>query len=271
MSSLKAYLTFVKPYWRLVLITVLIGIVKFGIPLTLPLLLKYVVDSLLLGSFTQNDKIVQLGFIIGGAFVLFVIIRYPIEYYRQYFAQLITNRTLFDIRNRLYDHIHKLSLRYYQNHKVGEIISRMMNDVEQTKSLVETGMMNIWLDIVTLSIALGIMSYMDSSLTLIAIAILPLYVVAVKVLYRRLSALTKARSQSLAEMQGYLHERVNGIPVIKSFTLEHYEKGQFGRKNEQLLERALAHTRWNALTYGIINTLTDISPLGHFCWSISSL
>lgn len=137
----------------------------------------------------------------------------------------------------------------------------MMNDVEQTKSLVETGMMNIWLDIVTLSIVLGIMSYMDSSLTLIAIAILPLYVVAVKVLYRRLSTLTKARSQSLAEMQGYLHERVNGIPVIKSFTLEHYEKGQFGRKNEQLLERALAHTRWNALTYGIINTLTDISPL----------
>lgn len=261
MSSLKAYITFVKPYWRLVLITVLIGIFKFGIPLTLPLLLKYVVDSLLLGSFTQNDKIVQLGFIIGGAFVLFVIIRYPIEYYRQYFAQLITNRILFDIRNRLYDHIHKLSLRYYQNHKVGEIISRMMNDVEQTKSLVETGMMNIWLDIVTLSIALGIMSYMNSSLTLIAIAILPLYVVAVKVLYRRLSALTKARSQSLAEMQGYLHERVNGIPVIKSFTMEQYEKGQFGRKNEQLLERALAHTRWNALTYGVINTLTDISPL----------
>ncbi|UVI30972.1 ABC transporter ATP-binding protein [Paenibacillus spongiae] len=261
MSSLKAYISFVKPYWHLVLITVLIGIIKFGIPLTLPLVLKYVVDSLLLGSLTHNDKVVQLSFIIGGAFVLYVIIRYPIEYYRQYFAQLITNRTLFDIRNRLYDHMHKLSLRYYENHKVGEIISRMINDVEQTKSLVETGMMNIWLDIITLSIVLGIMSYMDSSLTLIAIAILPLYVVAVKVLYRRMSALTKARSQSLAEMQGYLHERVNGIPFIKSFTLEQHEKGQFSRKNEQLLEQSLAHTRWNALTHGIINTLTDISPL----------
>ncbi|RUS46997.1 ABC transporter ATP-binding protein [Cohnella sp. AR92] len=261
MSNFKAYFIFVKPYWRLVLVTVLIGIVKFAIPLTLPLILKYVVDEVLMGDQADSAKIANLLTVIGGASVLFVIIRYPIEYYRQYFAQLITSRTLFDIRNKLYDHAQRLSLRYYQNHKTGEIISRMMNDVEQTKGLVETGMMNIWLDIITLSIAIGIMCYMDTSLTLVSIAVLPFYAIAVKFLYKRLRQLTKSRSQSLAEMQGYLHERINGIPVIKSFTLESNELRQFGNKNEQFLNRAIAHSRWNALTNGIINTLTDIAPL----------
>ncbi|WP_127529417.1 ABC transporter ATP-binding protein [Paenibacillus kobensis] len=261
MSNFRAYFTFVKPYWHLVVITVIIGIIKFSIPLTLPLILKYVVDELLLGHLDNEQKMTNLLTVIGGATILFVLIRYPIEYYRQYFAQLITSRTLFDIRNRLFEHAQRLSLRFYQNHKTGEIISRMMNDVEQTKSLVETGMMNIWLDIVTLTIALGIMSYMDSSLTIVAIAILPLYAIAVKLLYKRLRLLTKARSQSLAEMQGYLYERISGIPVIKSFTLEQYEQRQFGEKNNQFLTRALAQTRWNALTNAIINTLTDIAPL----------
>ncbi|GFN32284.1 ABC transporter ATP-binding protein [Paenibacillus xylaniclasticus] len=261
MSNFRAYFSFVKPYWHLVILTVVIGVIKFAIPLTLPLILKYAVDDVLLSSQPDKEKITRLFTMIGAASVLFVVIRYPIEYYRQYFAQLITSRTLFDIRNKLYSHSQRLSLRYYHNHKSGEIISRMMNDVEQTKSLVETGMMNIWLDLITLSIALGIMSYMDASLTLVAIAILPFYAIAVKLLYKRLRQLTKARSQSLAEMQGYLYERINGIPVIKSFTLEQHEQRQFGHKNEQFLKRAIAQTRWNALTNGIINTLTDIAPL----------
>ncbi|MBC8080892.1 MAG: ABC transporter ATP-binding protein, partial [Gorillibacterium sp.] len=145
--------------------------------------------------------------------------------------------------------------------KTGEIISRMINDAEQTKSLVETGMMNIWLDMFTLIIAAVFMFHMDFGLTLVAIAIFPFYAISVKTLYKRLRMLTKSRSQALAEMQGYLYEHVNGMPVIKSFTLEKHESGQFGRRNGRYLERALSLTRWNAMTNSIINTLTDIAPL----------
>jgi ATP-binding cassette, subfamily B, putative efflux pump len=238
-----------------------IGMIKFAIPMTLPFVMKYVIDQILLGSMPLEDKITRLLYVIAITFVLFVVIRLPIEYYRQYFAQLITSRVLYDMRNKLYAHIQKLSLRFYQNRKVGEVISRIMNDVEQTKNIVETGMMNIWLDIFSLSIALLFMFFMDPILTLISIAVLPFYGMAVKKLYKRLKDLTKSRSQSLAEMQGYLHERVNGIAVTKSFTLEEYEEQQFDRKNNQFLHKALSLTRWNALTNSIINTLTDISPL----------
>ncbi|WP_040951998.1 ABC transporter ATP-binding protein [Gorillibacterium massiliense] len=261
MSPFRSYLAFVKPYWKLVAVTVLVGMIKFGIPLTLPLILKYVVDHLLTGNLTPDEKTHDLLKVLGWSFLLFVVIRAPIEYYRQYFAQLTTSKILYDLRAHLYGHIQKLSLRYYHNHKTGEIISRMINDAEQTKSLVETGMMNVWLDMFTLTIAMAFMFGMDWKLTLVAIAIFPFYGVSVKTLYRRLRLLTKARSQALAEMQGYLYERVNGMPVIKSFALERHESKQFSRRNGKFLDRALDLTRWNALTNSIINTLTDIAPL----------
>ncbi|MBP1992232.1 ABC transporter ATP-binding protein [Paenibacillus eucommiae] len=261
MSSYKAYLVFVKPYWKLILITLLIGMVKFGIPMTLPIIMKYVVDDLLLSSLPIVEKTEKLIYVMLGAFALFVFIRAPIEYARQYFAQLITSRILYDLRNHLYGHIQKLSLKYYQNHKTGEIISRMINDADQTKSLVETGMMNVWLDLFTLSIAIGFMFNMDYKLTLISIAIFPFYALAVKKMYKKLHSFSKSRSQALGDMQGYMFERVNGISVIKSFTLEEVEKRNFDKKNNHFLQKAIALTKWNALTNGIINTLTDIAPL----------
>jgi len=258
----KVYLQFVKPYTWWIILTLIIGALKFGIPLMLPMIHKYIIDSLLLNdAMPVETKIRMLLTVLGGAFVLFVVLRIPIEYYRQYFAQLVTSRILFDIRNRLYDHMQMLSVRFYQNRKVGEIISRFINDVEQTKNLVEVGLMNIWLDMFTLTFAIGLMFYLNATLTLIAISIFPLYAIAVQVLYKRLKQLTKDRSQALAEVQAYLHERIQGIPVIRSFTLEKYEQGKFSEKNRHFLNRAMAHTRWNAVTFTVINTLTDIAPL----------
>ncbi|MDR9854655.1 ABC transporter ATP-binding protein [Paenibacillus sp. VCA1] len=262
MNHWKAYFRFVKPYTKWILITLIIGMVKFGIPLTLPMILKYVVDDLLLNSaMTLQQQVSRLFLILGGALILFIVIRGPVEYLRQYFAQLITSRILFDMRNKLYAHLQRLSLRYYQNTKVGEAISRFINDVEQTKNIVEVGMMNIWLDMFTLLFVLGAMFYLNPVLTLVAIAILPLYGIAVNILYKRLKKLTKDRSQALAGIQAYLHERVQGISVIRSFTLERHDHRQFTGINQNFLNKAMAQTRWNALTFSIINTLTDIAPL----------
>ncbi len=247
---------------KLIIITLIIGMIKFTIPLTLPMIMKYVVDDLLIATtLTVQEKISQLMLILGGALVLFVVVRGPVEYFRQYFAQLITNRILFDLRNKLYAHLQKLSLRYYQNTKVGEVISRFINDVEQTKNIVEVGMMNIWLDMFTLVFVLAIIFSMNPMLAFVAIAMLPLYAIAVKILYKRLKQLTKDRSQALAGIQSYLHERIQGISVIRSFTLEKYDQNKFEATNGNFLNKALAQTRWNATTFAIINTITDISPI----------
>ncbi|WP_047981086.1 ABC transporter ATP-binding protein [Ornithinibacillus contaminans] len=262
MSSIKQYMQYVKPYkWKIVW-TILIGIVKFAIPLLIPLILKYVIDDII-GHDTWNaeEKLNHLFWIMGGSFIVFLVLRPPIEYVRQYLAQWVGNKILYDIRDRLFDHMQKLSLRFYAQTKTGEIISRVINDVEQTKNFVMTGLMNVWLDLITILIAIGIMLTMDVWLTIVAIILFPFFGFSIKFFYGRLRELTKQRSQALAEVQGHLHERVQGVPVTRSFALEDYEQEQFDMRNKNFWNKSLDHTTWNAKTFAVTNTITDLAPL----------
>lgn len=261
-GSIRRYLTFVKPYKWIIVFTILIGVLKFGIPLLTPLIMAYVIDDLILADGISNaEKTSTLLWLLGGAIVVFLIIRPPVEYYRQYFAQWTGSKVLYDIRDQLFAHIQKLSLRFYSNRKAGEVISRVINDVEQTKNFVITGLMNVWLDLVTIIIVIIIMLTMNGWLTLVAVSLFPLYALSIKYFYSRLRHLTRVRSQALADVQGHLHERVQGMNVIRSFGLEDYEQGQFNRRNTNFLDKAIDHSKWNAKTFAVVNTITDIAPL----------
>lgn len=262
LDSIKRYMRFVKPYKLLLFLTIVIGILKFAIPLFLPWLLQIIIDDILLNDgMSTEEKTSQLFTWIGIALVLFFVIRPPIEYYRQYFAQNLSNNILFDIRKELYGHLQKLSLKYYANTRAGEVISRVINDVEQTKNFVMTGLMNLWLDLATILIVIGVMFAMDVKLTLVSLIALPFYAFSVKYFFGRLRSLTKERSQALAGVQSYLHERVAGMSIIKSFTLEKHEQKIFDETNGEFLNKALDHSRWNAKSFAVVNTITDMAPL----------
>jgi ATP-binding cassette, subfamily B, putative efflux pump len=262
LESIRRYLHFVKPYKWQIIGTIIIGIIKFAIPLIIPILIKYVMDDIV-GSDTLNkdEKIDKLFWIMGIMIVIFVVLRPPVEYYRQYFAQWTSSKILYDIRDKLYDHMQKLSFKYYSNTKAGEVISRVINDVEQTKTFVITGLMNLWLDVATILIAIAVMLTLNVKLTIVSLVLFPLYAFSVKYFFGNLRSLTRTRSQALAEVQSYLHERVAGMSVIKSFAIEEYEQNQFDKRNKNFLQKALDHTSWNAKAFAVVNTITDIAPL----------
>lgn len=261
-DSMKRYMKFVKPYNWLIVLTVLIGVVKFAIPLFIPYLIKIVIDDIINGpGLSDVEKTRQLFYWLGGTALLFFIIRPPVEYYRQYFAQYVSNKILFDIRENLFHHLQRLGLRYYSNTRAGEVISRVINDVEQTKNFVVIGLMNVWLDVATILIAIAIMLSMDVPLTLVTLLAFPFYAYSVKHFFGKLRDLTRKRSQALANVQSYLHERISGISVIKSFALEDKEQRRFDETNGEFLDKALDHTRWNAKAFAVVNTITDVAPL----------
>lgn len=262
MESIRRYLKFVKPYRIQIIGTILIGILKFAIPLLIPLLIMYVLDDIVgNGSLSVDEKTSKLFFIMIIMVIIFIIARPPIEYYRQYFAQWTASKILYDIRDRLFTHVQKLSFKYYSNTKAGEVISRVINDVEQTKSFVVTGLMNLWLDLATILIAVAIMMTMDVTLTIVSLVLFPFYAFSIKYFFGNLRKLTRKRSQALAEVQSYLHERVQGMPVIKSFAIEDEEQKRFDAQNSNFLAKAIDHTKWNAKAFAVVNTITDIAPL----------
>ncbi|OZS76802.1 multidrug ABC transporter ATP-binding protein [Tetzosporium hominis] len=261
MGVIRRYMQFVKPYNWQIIVTILIGIVKFAIPLFIPILIKIVIDDIIGGDMTEAEKLRQLFYWIGGTALVFFLVRPPIEYYRQYLAQYVSNKILFDIREQLFDHLQKLSLKYYANTRAGEVISRVINDVEQTKNFVVIGLMNVWLDLATILIAIGIMLTLNVKLTIVTLIAFPFYAFSVKFFFGRLRDLTRQRSQALAGVQSYLHERVQGMSVIKTFTLESHEQKNFDEANGEFLDKAIDQTKWNAKAFAVVNTITDVAPL----------
>src|SRR5699024_5574643 len=98
-------------------------------------------------------------------------------------------------------------------------------------------------------------------LTILPVILSPLLGFSIKYPSARLRRLTRERAQALAQRQGHLHERVQGVPVTRSCALEDYEQGQFDTRNENFLNKALKHTSWNAKTFAVTNTITDLAPL----------
>ncbi len=81
---------------------------------------------------------------------------------------------MYDICKKLYNHLQALSARFYANNQVGQVISRVINDVEQTKDFILTGLMNIWLDCITIIIALSIMFFLICEIDFSSTVYLPI-------------------------------------------------------------------------------------------------
>lgn len=262
MNDVKRFMRFVKPYKGWLFLAIFFGVLKFAFPIATPLILQYTIDEILFNpSFEEQEKIHSLLLLMSIVLVIYVLIRPLVEYYRQYIAHDVSNRILRDVRKNVYEHMQTLSLRFYQNHKSGDIIARIITDVEQAKNFIMTGLINIWLDVITVIIVIAIMLYLNVTLTFVSLIVFPLYMISVKYFYKRFKDSAKKRSQTLADLQSYLHEKVQGIGIIMSFAREKEEMVKFEEKNTAFYDRSITHAKRNAQTYATTNTIADIGPL----------
>ena len=96
MGIIRRYLVFVKPYRLKIIATLIIGIIKFAIPLMIPVLMKYVIDDVLeADGLDSSEKTTRLMTTMGLMLFIFVVVRPPTEYYRQYFAQWTASKILY--------------------------------------------------------------------------------------------------------------------------------------------------------------------------------
>ena len=129
-------------------------------------------------------------------------------------------------------HLQKLSLSYYSNTRAGEVISRVINDVEQTKNFVMIGLMNVWLDLATILIAIAIMLTMDVPLTLVTLLAFPFYAYSVKHFFGKLRESDRETISGTWQMCKVIC--MNAFQVSVSLKVLHLKK-----KNKRILMRQM--------------------------------
>src|SRR5438067_10369339 len=138
-------------------------------------------------------------------------------------------RAITEIRKEVEAHVMRLPIRYFDSTKTGVLISRIMNDAEGIRNLVGTGLAQLTGSLVTATIALGVLLYLNWRLTTVTIVILGAFGGGMATAFKRLRPLFRERGQINAEVTGRLAETLGGIRIVKSYTAEKREELVFAK------------------------------------------
>jgi ABC-type multidrug transport system fused ATPase/permease subunit len=279
-SPLPRFLSFVRPHLRLVVGAALAGIGKFTLPLAFPLAFKYVID-VLLASHPKLDGIDLLinrwctGLsqlanmtptaehklaVLSGVLLLLYALQSIASYYRNYWAGIAGNRLIFELQCNLFAHLQRLPHAFFDRNPSGAIVSRVLNDVQQAHELVNSALIDVWMDAVSLGLVVVVLFAMDWRLALVALCIAPVWVTFMRYFSPRIKAVSHRMQETLETISGEVHERVTGATTVKSFGREEHEVRQFRKRSEHLCERTIDKVKLAARQEMFIQLLTRCAP-----------
>ncbi len=156
---------------------------------------------------------------------------------------IAAQRSINDLRIRVQQHVLRLPVRFFEENKSGELISRVMNDAEGVRNLVGTGFVQLIGGILTASIALGVLFWLNWRLTTVTVVLLLAFAAVMVVGFSRLRPLFRKRSELNAELTGRLNEALGGVKVVKAYTAEKREERIFAHGAHKLLRNIIATMR----------------------------
>lgn len=219
--TFKKFIQFVRPYRMFVLGSVLSLAVFSTLGLFLPLVLRVIIDDVL----PNRDSELLLALLFG--LLAIYTVRALFFYISHYFTFYTCQRVLFDIRKKLIKHIHALPVKFYDNTRVGTLITRIINDVAKVQGMVNQGLNQLITSSLSMFLILIIMFFVDWQLTLICLIPMPFFAINFYRTKRFQKREHKKLSEYIAEISGNLSEVLNGVRVVKSYNNGQTENRKF--------------------------------------------
>jgi subfamily B ATP-binding cassette protein MsbA len=221
---------------------------------------KPVTDNILVnfgiahGWFSASDARMALVWMVASLFVLIYIPKGIFAYFNNYLIASVTSRVGADLRADIYAHVQKLPLRFFHTSRIGDLMSRMSNDVFLIQNSSNVVILAIEGPITILG-GLGRMFWISWQLATLTIVFVPLMGVAIDRLTKRIRPLTTLTQESLADVNATVEESITGIRIIKSFGTEAQEINRFNLVNNRNLAAALRFWRRNMLVHPTIEIM----------------
>jgi subfamily B ATP-binding cassette protein MsbA len=159
-----------------------------------------------------------------------------------------------DLRTRLFRHLLKLDFDFFQRTRAGQLISAMITEVDQTKTVITASLLSLFQNLVVVITTLVILSQISFRLTLLTLACVPVLVVGLQSLVRRLRRHAQERARERGEITATVAERLGAIRLIRSYGEEDREAKRFGSQAERYRKRVIRTQRFSSLT----SPLTEI-------------
>jgi ATP-binding cassette, subfamily B, putative efflux pump len=261
-SNFFRFLSYVKPYWKLILLGTIGGIVKFTVPLFVPQITRYLLDQVYLNpALSVAQKTHETLVSVGGLVVVYIFFWTPWTYVRHYHTSKAGQKSVFDLRCDLYDHILRMSASFFDRNRSGSIVSRLISDVQLAQNLVGSALTNVWMDAVSLVVILYFLFQIDPPTALVSLCTFPLYVFTFKQLGNRLRSTTHQVQEEIAHMSGNAQEKIAGSVVVQAFNREKTEQQRFLDESNRLFSMSMRQAYYQSLNLTINGLIVSLAPL----------
>jgi ATP-binding cassette, subfamily B, bacterial MsbA len=233
MKEFLKILKYAKPYTKSLIFAFICLMLTSLINLVLPLIVRNMINAVVV----LKDSHVLDGYAWD---LLFIIVLQAIfAVVHNYVFGFVGNRMTTDFRIEFFSHIQSLSLRFFQEHRVGEILSRMSNDISVIQNALVTIPVALLRQSITLIGAMAIILYLNWKLTGLILLILPPLMIFARVFGKRLRLFSEKLQDQVAQAVVVLEEVASSIKIVKSFTRENYERNRFTNQIETAFEKAI--------------------------------
>jgi ATP-binding cassette subfamily B protein len=231
-ASRKTLLDYAIPYWRRLLLVFLLSLLSTGLSLVLPYLSKDLIDRAFLGH-DPHILVLIVALFIGITVVSFVLNIVSGLRYTRTSAEI-----LFDMRLSLYRHLQQLSPRFYARTRLGEIVSRINNDIAEIQRVAAETALAWFGNVLFLVGTIAIMIWLDARLFLLTVALIPVSVWALIRYRTRLEGKVATLRQASADIGSFLIETLQGVKLVVTSNAQQREEIRFRNKNDAFI-RAL--------------------------------
>ena len=252
-SLMKRLLGFVKPYKKYVVFAILMNIVVAALGPLRTYLIKIAVDDYIVNK--DYNGLIDISLLLVGTLIFQAII----QYFLTYFTQLMGQKIIYDLRVKLFSHVQKLALKFFDKTPIGRTVTRVTNDIESLNELFSSGIVMIFSDVFIIIWILGFMFFMSWDLTFVTLSVLPVLIYATFLFRRRVREAYRDVRFHLARLNSYMQEHITGMNVIQMFYKERNEEKIFSGINYDHKKANINSIFYYAIFYPIVEILSSFA------------
>lgn len=243
---------FLAPYWYQVLGAVVLVFTVTGLGIVNPLITEQIIDVFIPNG--QMNMLLLFCSLVVGLAILKGLLTFCQRYVMEYTAQ----RAIYDIRNRLYQHLQELSFSFYDQAQTGELMSRLTADVETLRNFLGMGLINLTTNALTIVFILTILIRKDWKLTVVSLCTMPFLIWAVAQFATKVRPTFRQVQEQMAKLTSVLQENVTGVRVVRAFAREEHEIEKFDQQNRTYYTKNLTSVRLQAYYGPLMNFVSGI-------------
>ena len=229
----KRLISYYRPYRGLFFSDMVFAILGAAVTLAIPLIVRYITTTVVL---LPGEEALQIILRLGAAMVAMVVLECFCNFYIAYYGHIMGAKIEHDMRNEIFEHYQKLSFTFFDNQKVGQLLSRITSDLFDISELLHHGPEDVTISLIKFIGSFLILVNINGTLTVITFAFIPAIAVYAFLLNRRMKHAFKTNRARIADINGQIEDSLSGVRAVKSFGNEAIEIEKFHEGNERFVE-----------------------------------